>query len=152
MEGGIPNWQPANMELTDLQSQEPGCISPKVIMSIYMTLIRPILTCGAIVWWPKTTTTQLNLFQKTACLLATGALKSTPINVMEVLLRLTALDIHIKEVPLMTMTLLRTIGIEPTAGKGIHRPRLWKRSLDVRFLTAGKYGHQDSVLTNSRGY
>jgi len=40
----------------------------------------------------KTTKTQLGMIQRMACLAITGAMKSTPIAAMEILLNLTPLD------------------------------------------------------------
>jgi len=63
---------------------------------LYTRVIRPSILNGALVWWSKamqkTTKTQLGMIQRMACLAITGAMKSTPIAAMEILLNLTPLD------------------------------------------------------------
>jgi hypothetical protein len=66
---------------------------------LYTSVIRPSILHGALVWWPKfkqkTTKMQLGRIQRMAYLAITGAMKSTPIAAIEVLLNLTPLDLLI---------------------------------------------------------
>jgi ribonuclease HI len=92
-----------------------------------------MLTYGAVVWGPKAQQTtairKLEQIQRIACLYTTGAMRTTPTRAMEVILGLTPLDIHVKEVALMTMYRFRTVGIEPEVGAGETRRRLWHEAL-----------------------
>lgn len=99
----------------------------KVTMWIYTVIIRLLLTYGAVVWWTKTyqttTTYKLNQFQRTACILVTEDIETTP---MEVRQCLTPLEIYIKEMALMTTVRFHTVGIEHAVRAGAHRTRLWR--------------------------
>ena len=71
---------------------------------IYTAIIRPMLTHGAVVWWPwvelGVARTLLSRLQRLAYLAITGA--HTPTAVMEVLTGLLPLDIYIKLVAMST--------------------------------------------------
>nr|XP_022904347.1 uncharacterized protein LOC111416527 [Onthophagus taurus] len=93
-------------------------MSPKNALWIYMTVIRPMLTNGAVVWWSKTlqstSTAALNKVQRLACLYVTGALRTSA--AMENVLNLTlytlfVIHLFIQEVALVTMIRLRAAGI-----------------------------------------
>jgi hypothetical protein len=66
---------------------------------LYTRVIRPFILYGALVWWPKVaqknTKTQLGRIQRMACLVCTGAMRTTPTAAMEVLLNLTPLELMI---------------------------------------------------------
>jgi hypothetical protein len=66
---------------------------------LYTRVIRPSLLYAALVWWPKVkqknTKIQLGRIQRMAYLAITGAMKSTPIAAMVVLLNPTPLDLLI---------------------------------------------------------
>ncbi len=76
-------------------------LSPKSVRWLFTAVIRPMITYGAVVWWPRvkldTTRKQLGRVQRLACLCTTGALNSTPTAALEVLLGLPPLDIHIQK-------------------------------------------------------
>ena len=67
---------------------------------LYTQIIRPTITYGAAIWWPKTNQqqalTKLNSLQRLALLCITGAMSSTPTTAMEAFLSLTPLDLFIK--------------------------------------------------------
>ena len=75
-------------------------LKPQMVLWLYVAVIRPIVTYGAVVWWTKTqqttTATRLNSLQRLACLCISGAMKSTPTAALEIILGITPLDIHIK--------------------------------------------------------
>lgn len=74
--------------------------NPKQMLWLYTEVIRPMITYGSVAWWSKTTqrTAQAKLsgLQRQACLLITGALRTTPTAAMEVLLGITPLHIHLQ--------------------------------------------------------
>jgi len=75
-------------------------ITPRIAHWIYTTIIRPMLTHGAVVWWPRVEL--LSSLQRLACLAITGAIRTTPTAAMEVLTGLLPLDIHVKQVAMST--------------------------------------------------
>jgi hypothetical protein len=82
-------------------------LRPSMVHWLYTRVIRPFILYGALVWWPKvthkTTKTQLRRIQRMACLVITGAMKSTPTVAMEVLLNLTPLNLLIMAEARMTL-------------------------------------------------
>ena len=87
-------------------------ITPKIAHWIYITIIRPMLTHGAVVWWPRVelavARTLLSSLQRLACLAITGAIRTTPTAAMEMLTGLLPLDIHIKQVAMSTCYRLKS--------------------------------------------
>jgi len=81
-------------------------ITPKIAHWIYTTIIRPMLTHGAVVWWPRVelrvARTLLSSLQRLAGLSIFGAIRTIPTVAMEVLTYLLPLDIHIKLVAMST--------------------------------------------------
>ena len=75
-------------------------LQPKQTEWLYKGTVRPILTYGSTVWInsleKNCTNKTLEKIQRTACLMITGAMKSTPTAGMEALLNMTPLHIHIK--------------------------------------------------------
>jgi hypothetical protein len=73
---------------------------PRVVYWIYTMVIRPVLTYGFMVWWPtvryNVSRTELSKIQRLACLVITGAMKTTPTAAMEVLLDLPPLHVMIE--------------------------------------------------------
>lgn len=76
-------------------------LSSKMIYWMYIMIVRPIITYGAIVWWPKvqqkSIMNKLTSLQRLACLGITGAMRSCPTAAMEALIGLTPLHIYIKK-------------------------------------------------------
>ena len=74
---------------------------PKISHWLYISVVRPILTYGCIVWWPAllrtTARKRLTAVQRSACLGTSGALRSTPTEALECMLNLTPIDLHVKE-------------------------------------------------------
>lgn len=90
-------------------------LNPKITLWLYNTVVRPALTYGAIVWWPKTnrktTVTKLQKFQRTACKAATGCMKSAPTTALEALLGVTPLHLFIKQEAAVAAHRLRALNL-----------------------------------------
>ncbi|XP_055858922.1 retrovirus-related Pol polyprotein from type-1 retrotransposable element R1 isoform X1 [Episyrphus balteatus] len=75
-------------------------LKSKMILWTYTAVVRPILTYGAIVWWPALNKAyninKLKKIQRTASVGTTGALRSCPTEALNVLLHLLPIDLHIK--------------------------------------------------------
>ena len=75
-------------------------LKPKVVIWLYKTIIRPMLSYGCLIWWKRaqllTSQNLLNKFQRLICTAATGAIKSTPTTALEVLLYLPPLHLFLK--------------------------------------------------------
>ena len=73
--------------------------SPRMMHWIYMTVIRPMITHAAVVWWPRVelgvAKQLLGRVQLVACLAIIGVIRTTPTAAMEYLLGLLPLDTHI---------------------------------------------------------
>jgi hypothetical protein len=63
-----------------------------VVYWIYTPVVRPIVTYGVTIWWPKVklkaSQVELNRLQRMACLGITGDMRTAPTAAMEVLLGL----------------------------------------------------------------
>jgi hypothetical protein len=72
-------------------------LRPSMVHWLYTRVIRPSIFHGALVWgskaMQKTTTIQLGMIQRMACLAITWAMKLTPTAAMEMPLNLTPLDL-----------------------------------------------------------
>lgn len=76
-------------------------LQPNIAHWLYTSVVRPIITYAAPVWWLKTEqkTVQLKLqkIQRMACLGITGAMRTTPSSALEVLLDLPPLHLQIQK-------------------------------------------------------
>ena len=83
-------------------------------MWLYKAIVRPILMYGAIVWIgslrKKRIIKELVKMQRLACLMVTGAMRSTPTAGMEVILGIQPLEIALKEAAMATCIRLRNNG------------------------------------------
>jgi len=74
--------------------------SPRIIRWLYLLVVRPILTYGAIAWGDRarlsTTKVKLHKLQRIACVCMTGAMRTCPTVALEVLMEVTPLHIVIK--------------------------------------------------------
>ena len=94
---------------------------------LYESIVRPILTYGSIVWVNsldrKYIVKLLEKVQRTACMMITGAMKSTPTAGLECILNLSPIHLHIK-----TEALASYVRLQHTAS---WRPRdgepLWEK-------------------------
>lgn len=75
-------------------------LSPKAMLWIYNQIIIPRVTYGCITWWHraeiKSNCAKLNSLQRTALMLVTGAMRTTPTAALEAILNITPLEIKIK--------------------------------------------------------
>lgn len=76
-------------------------LKPKMIKYIYTAIIKPSITYGAFVWWPrvnvKSACKELAKVQRLASLCITGAMRSTPSVALDVLLNLPPLQFQIEK-------------------------------------------------------
>jgi hypothetical protein len=67
---------------------------------IHTVVVRPIVTYAATVWWPsvrfKTSEVEFGKLQRMACLGITGAMKTAPTAVIEVLIGLPPLHLQLE--------------------------------------------------------
>jgi hypothetical protein len=71
-------------------------LKPVVLYWILSMVIRPILTCGSMVWWPSVryfSRIQLLKIQTLACLAINGEMRPTTTTAMEVILGISALHV-----------------------------------------------------------
>ncbi|KAJ8936360.1 hypothetical protein NQ318_007127 [Aromia moschata] len=80
-----------------------GCtwgLRPRILHWMYTAIVRPVITYGAIVWWPGTRTDkarkQLDKVQRLACLGITSAMRTAPSRAIEVLTGLPPLHLVIE--------------------------------------------------------
>ncbi|MVN24507.1 hypothetical protein GO639_04910 [Staphylococcus aureus] len=75
-------------------------LGPKQIHWIYVMIVRPMITYGAIAWWPKalqkTVQAKLSGLQIQVCLAISGTISITPSAAMEILLDLPPLHIFLE--------------------------------------------------------
>lgn len=76
-------------------------LSPKITHWLYTTVIRPIITYGSLVWWPRTnlSTAQKDLekLQRFACVAITGSMRTSPTAALQVMLGLPPLHLVVRE-------------------------------------------------------
>ena len=101
-------------------------LKPKYTHWLYTSIVRPIVTYGAVVWAHsterKTITKKLEKVQRLACLMITGGMKSTPTKGMETILNLPPLHIHAKGVARATYVRLTQAGTwRPKEGEPLWR-------------------------------
>ena len=79
---------------------------PKDMSLDIHSIIRPMITHAAVVWWPQVklgvARAMLSRVQRLACLALTGAIRTSPTATLEVITGLLPLDIHIKQVAMTT--------------------------------------------------
>lgn len=84
-------------------------LSPEKMIWIYKQIILPRVTYGSVVWWSrthKTNTAMLDKIQRFALLLASGSMKSTPTQSLNVIFNILPIDLHIKSIALKTFSRL----------------------------------------------
>lgn len=112
-----------------------GCtwgLQPGILHWMYTAIVRPIITYGAIVWWPRSTKastrTQLDRVQRLACLGITGAMRTAPTRAIEVLTGLPPLHLVIEHEAMRSAYRLTGLG----HWKGEDQPHghveIWKKA------------------------
>ena len=80
-------------------------LKPSIIKWIYLAVVRPVLSYGALVWWNTTKLgnrlNRLTSVQRLACLGIPGAMKSTPQAALEVMLDIMPIELHLKQLALV---------------------------------------------------
>ena len=76
-------------------------LKPKMMDWMYKSIVRPIFSYTAFIWWPKTETkigqSTLDKLQRSACLAIIGASRSCPTAAMQVILDLPPLKIFLEK-------------------------------------------------------
>ncbi|KAJ8711943.1 hypothetical protein PYW08_008897 [Mythimna loreyi] len=76
-------------------------IAPKVTHWLYTTVIRPIITYGSLVWWPRTELStaqkELEKLQRLACVAITSSMRTTPTAALQAMLGLPPLHLIVQE-------------------------------------------------------
>jgi hypothetical protein len=75
-------------------------LSPKVVLRFYVSIIWWFITFASLVWWPSyqtaNTKKRLSRIQRLACLGIAGAMRNSPIDVMEALTGFSTLELVIQ--------------------------------------------------------
>jgi len=113
-------------------------ISPKMMLWMYTAIVRPMLTYGSFIWYKEAEKIsfriRLNKLQRLACILATGAMRTTPTAALEILLNLPPLHLFMKSQAKMMNYKLST------------HEKFYYRKLTDEYLD--KEQNLDSVLKN----
>ena len=76
-------------------------INPKITHWLYTTVIRPIITYGSLVWWPRTNLSsaqkELEKLQRFACVAITGSMRTTPTAALQAMLGLPPLHLVVRK-------------------------------------------------------
>ncbi|RVE46656.1 hypothetical protein evm_008668 [Chilo suppressalis] len=90
-------------------------LSPLIVRWLYTTIIRPIISYAAVVWWTKTnqvtTINKLRRLQRRACCAITGCMKTTPTSALETILDVRPLHLFIQQEAACTATRLSMLGL-----------------------------------------
>ena len=113
-------------------------LNPTQTMWLYKTIVRPILTYGCIVWVKslerKNIKKMLNKVQRTACMMITGGMKSTPTAGMELMIGLSPICTHVKSTAISSYNRLKQTNTwRPKEGEP-----LWKNSHTREISTLAK--------------
>lgn len=88
---------------------------PKITLWLYTQVILPQITYGALVWWPRVkfnnSSNQLRSLQRMAELSITGAMKSTPVAAMDILLELPPLHFVVEAKAMAGAHRLASLGL-----------------------------------------
>lgn len=75
-------------------------MSPKMIHWMYTAIVRPMITYASLVWFKeaskKSYSLKLEKLQRLACIMITGAMKTTPTSALETMLHLPPLHLYMK--------------------------------------------------------
>ena len=92
-------------------------LQPRMNYWSFLTIIRPMVTYAAVLWWPKTEEKAAQIIlqkvQRIACLGITGAMRTCPTAAMKTLLGLSPLHLHIKREAAATALKLQEGLIKP---------------------------------------
>ncbi|XP_063381255.1 uncharacterized protein LOC134667773 [Cydia fagiglandana] len=75
-------------------------LKPKIALWLYTSIVRPIVSYASVAWYRKTTqkvtVMKLGSLQRTACVIVTGAMSSSPTAALEAILNLPPLHLHLE--------------------------------------------------------
>ena len=101
-------------------------LKPKYARWMYISLVRPILTYGCLVWlncaYKPTHIKRLEKVQRRGCLASLNAMRTTATQALEVILNIRPIDIHIKEISLKSYLRLHRNGNWAFNQGETHRP------------------------------
>lgn len=90
-------------------------LSPKIMRWMYITVIRPMITYGCVVWWRRcmlsTCQQLLSKTQRLMCISATGAIRTTPTAALEVIMNVPPLHIMIEGEAAQAIHRLKRTGV-----------------------------------------
>ncbi|XP_039762519.1 uncharacterized protein LOC120635572 [Pararge aegeria] len=89
-------------------------MKPKITFWLYTAIVRPIVSYASVVWSNKTTVktqNKLSSLQRSACLLITGAMSTTPGDALDALLNLPPLHLHVRKEAKACMYRLTSQGV-----------------------------------------
>lgn len=90
-------------------------LKPRMVLWLYTAIVRPTVTYASLVWNKKvkevTTAIKLSRLQRTACLMATGAMSTSPGVALNGLLGLTPLELHIDKEAKASMYRVNSLGM-----------------------------------------
>jgi ribonuclease HI len=88
-------------------------LKPELVHWLYTAVVRPVLIYGVGVWWPAldkiTYVRMMEKVQRTACMLISGALRTTPTRALEVMFHLIPIDFFGKQMAANVATRLSAV-------------------------------------------
>ncbi|RVE41707.1 hypothetical protein evm_013638 [Chilo suppressalis] len=115
-------------------------LSPKITLWLYTAVIRPSITYGSVVWWPRTQLTtvksKLQSLQRLASVAATGCMRTTPSAALEYLMNLRPLDLVIQEEAKAAALRLKSLGLWRLNTVTTHSNILQKCTKEIPLLEA----------------
>lgn len=76
-------------------------LQPKIALWLYTAIVRPMVSYASVAWYrkttQKTTIARLGSLQRTACVIVTGAMSTSPTAALEAMLNLPPLNLHLEK-------------------------------------------------------
>lgn len=112
--------------------------TPRICYWIYTAIVRPILTYGCLVWWKATDKryikNKLMAVQRLACILISGAMKTTATESLDIILGFTPIDLHIRSLAAKSAIRLQSLGCFKNCAYG-HGSILQEMGMDLTNTT-----------------
>lgn len=107
-------------------------LNAKILMWIYKSVVRPMFSYGAIIWWHRcklvSVQNSLSKMQRLALISVTGCMRSTPTIALEAALNIEPLHIYIEEVA--RLTALRLFHSKQFINTEVGHASIWNSMLD----------------------
>ncbi|XP_017464533.1 PREDICTED: uncharacterized protein LOC108357952 [Rhagoletis zephyria] len=124
-------------------------LKPRILHWMYTAIVRPIISYGALVWWPALTKDYIDKkiggIQRSTAASVTGAMRSCPKDVLNVLLDLLPIDIFIENSAANSAIRLRALGLwkERPFGHGsiIHAIPSEIKALPIDYILSKTWVH-----------